>query len=303
MPGGNEKMLKIRLNSSLAMIIIYIVMIAQLTGCSGDDEDANIAETDISNAPILPPSESMMIDLSAFSNGESEIPAIPVLDSEAQSSSEQPMAFSDQNFANATMLIEEINGSVVSPITFPAGLFNMAREHQPTPMDDGSWLWSYSVTYDFIVVDAKLTGFKENGQNYWSMNVSVENPIMPITDFEWYTGVCTEDDTSGSWQIFDIYTSGEHNPIARVDWSMDSGMERVDLTIENVDTRNELIGDILICRSTPTASSMSFSDASDGSGWDIIWDVETGAGSVTIPDYNNSEKSCWDVNKQNVTCY
>jgi len=207
-----------------------------------------------------------------------------------------------KNYANAAARAATINTAVVSAISLPFGLFNLAKENQPVLQEDGSWLWSYSLTVEYFEIAARLTGIIEGNETQWSMEIDVDNPLLPIKDFVWYTGTSTENNSSGSWQFFDIFTPAEHNPTATIDWSVNLLVQKAELDIENVDTRSEYVNDVLKYTATPETVAMAFDDASDEEIWDIAWDVDTGAGSLTVPKYNNGEKACWDTDKQDIDC-
>ena len=74
------------------------------------------------------------------------------------------------------------------------------------------------------------------------------------------------------------------------------------LTIENVDTHSEYVGDELEYRTDLENAWMIYKDASDSKPWEIQWNIETGSGSLTVPGYNNGEKACWNALKQDVVC-
>jgi len=293
---------KITRISSLIIMAVCVLLLVQITGCGeGADGTADGDVMDASGAPALPPDESLTVDLSAFNDGESMVPEIPDTGNAIQQSPGTPVA--GENYTNAATRVVTINTAIASALAFPTGLFKMAKDTVPVKQSDGSWVWSYSMTYDVFVVDSKLIGVPDGDKTYWTMKVSVDNPIIPITDFEWYTGMSTESNTSGSWQFNDMYTPTEQNPTVKLDWSVEVLRENVDLIIENIDTRSDYLGDVLLYNVKPGIASMSFNDISEGEMWDIIWDVETGAGSITVPNYKSGEKSCWDAQKQDIQCY
>ncbi len=296
-------MTKVIQSSSMSIMAVCVLLLTQIVGCgedAGEVMDADRIET--SEAPVLPPDESMTVDLSVFNDGEVMIPEIPVPDGEAQPGPGGTPPAAGRNFTNAAARVVTINTAIVSALVPPAGLFSLAKETEPVEQDDGSWLWSYSLTYDIFAIDARLIGVPDGIRTHWSMRISSENPILPVEDFEWYTGTSTETNTSGSWQFFDMFTPGEINPTVRLDWSVEALKMNAELTIENIDTRSDYLGDVLLYSATPNTASMSFEDVSEDETWDIGWDIGTGAGSITVPKYNSGEKACWDAQKQDVQC-
>jgi len=67
-------MIKI-INKSWSMFIAISMILAMLLmGCGDDADEGEELNADISGAPLLPPDESMAVDLSAFGTGELPIP-------------------------------------------------------------------------------------------------------------------------------------------------------------------------------------------------------------------------------------
>ncbi len=66
---------------------------------------------------------------------------------------------------------------------------------------------------------------------------------------------------------------------------------------------NEYAGDVLDYDvDMDDVASLSYTDASENEVWEIIWNIDTGEGSIEVPEYNNAEKACWNSKKQDVAC-
>lgn len=284
--------------SSIIVLLAFIFMAIQIAGCG---EDAVTDGKDTSTAPALPPDESMTINLSQFNNGMPMVPEIPTV-----GQAPQPVAkdlVSGENYTNAVIRVVAINSAVASAIFIPAEFFIHAKENEPVQQDDGSWIWTYTVKYDIFTVTGRLIGIVDGDKTYWSMKVDVNSPMFTYKDFEWYKGMSISDNTSGSWEFFDIYTAAVGiNPTAKVDWTAIPASKKADLNIQNVDVRSENVGDSLIYKLDAGIASMSYKDASTDELWDITWNLATGAGSIKVPKYNNGEKACWDAQKQDIVC-
>lgn len=295
-------MIKIIKSNSLVAILALVPLLMLIMGC-GEDTGDNSDATDISQAPALPPIESMTVDLSLFNDGEAIMPEIPVGVDPAQMGPGAIAPASGQNFINAAERAGIISATAAAALAFPAGLFGLAHNAEPVEQADGSWIWSFSMEDDMFALDAKLTGIPEGNKTHWSMNITVDNEILPIKDFEWYTGISTESNTLGSWQIYDMFTPDEFNLIAKLDWSVIMIKGSAELAVENIDTRSDHLGDALLYSVTPVTASMVYTDASEEEPeWNIVWDIATGAGSLTVPNYNSGEEACWDAQRQDVQC-
>jgi len=279
-------MLKLIHRTSPLAILICALMLMQLIGCSEDADDDD--DADVTEAPLLPPDGSMTVDLSTFNeDGVQQSPAA------AQATY--------LNFTNAVARVKTINSAIVAASASPAALFAAARLYEPELQDDGSWLWSFSVQIDSVMFTAKLTGLTATDITYWSMKVSTDAVLYPVTDFEWYKGTSGKLNTTGTWEFFDMKTPDEQNPTTKIDWSVKILKEEAQLTIENVDSRSEYFGDVLRYNATLEDASLSFDDASKGETWEILWDI-LGVGSIQVPGYKNGEKACWDAFKQDMEC-
>ena len=282
-------MLKIGKILPKLLLFIFVIFSIQLLGC-GEDSDDNDLNMDIS-APPLPPDESMEVDLSAF--GVESVNPIPQANN---------ISAPGKNYANAVLRATAINTSIIAALATPTALFKLAKNSEPVEQKDGSWLWSYNMKYGVYTLNANLSGVVNGKKTYWSMKVSNDSPGLKIKDFEWYAGISMENNTSGSWQFFDLNTPEEHNPTVKIDWVMQLVLKKAELNLENVDNLSEYLGDVLTYNATPETASMVYHDISEKENWDITWDTKTGTGSLKVPKYNNGEKACWDAQKQDVKC-
>lgn len=284
-------MFRIIQNNSLLIAIFCVLMVIQITGCGEDSNDDANDESAISEAPALPPAESMMVDLSLF---DEKVPAAPGV---------APMA-TYKNFGNAVIRVGGISSGIIAAMSAPAVVFAAAIAHPPVPQGLDTWLWSYSVTIEYVTFTAALTGTKRGTEIDWSMTVSTDAPFRPVMEFLWYTGTSAGTNLAGSWRFFDITTPTEQNPLVTLDWSASELRDEVELAIESVDSRpeNERSGDVLNYNVTQNAASLSYEDVSENVVWEILWNLDAGDGSIKVPGYNDGEKACWNPQKQDIVC-
>jgi len=284
-------MIRIIKNNSPLIITLCILMVTQLVGCGDDADDVTDAELTNSEAPPLPPDESMMVDLSLFDENVAMAPSAAA-------------AATYKNFTNAVARVGVISSALVAAAATPAAVFAAARLNEPVEQEPNTWLWSYSVEIDYVTFAAALTGVEKGTVTDWSMALSTDAVLYPVDDFVWYTGSSAGSNLSGSWQFFDMRTPDEQNPVLTFDWSVSPLQEEVKLTLENVDSRadNDYLGDVLNYDLTISECSLAYEDASKGEVWDVRWNLETKDGSIKVPDYNDGEKACWNADKQDIEC-
>ncbi|MFQ6039408.1 MAG: hypothetical protein ACE5PV_01025 [Candidatus Poribacteria bacterium] len=274
-----------RLTQSKPIIILLTLtfLLAYFTGCSEDTTGDN------GEAPLLPPDDSMTLDLSMFGGDKLEAPAVPGL----------PGA--RLNFAAAKATASVINVIVVAKLKVPVAVFTAAKSAVPVRQDDNSWLWSYSRTIGSETFTANLTGKREGDQVVWSMKVSNTTSLKPLDNFEWYTGVTSRENGSGSWQFFNRDTPNQANPTYAIEWNVERGVKR-ERTFTNQEANSPHFGNVVRYAVEGDMASISFTEADKGSTTVIEWNLNTTAGSITSPSYKKGEKACWDKDKQDVPC-
>jgi hypothetical protein len=270
-------MMRSVLRELLIGILVCGLIFSSFVGCGEKDDDEE------GQAPELPPEASMTMDFSAF-GGEKMAP-----------SAQLP----GKNFSNAAIRILALNLAVVVAMTPAVATFKAAYGADPVEQDDGSWLWPYTINILGHKIEAELTGSLEGFATAWSMRVTSDSFDPPLEDFEWYTGECSLDGTSGDWLFFDYKIPDTATKLATIEWKVES-TSKSELTFTNITEGRENSGDILTYSVDGTTALVTFYDASEDITADITWDLDTIAGSIEVPGYNNGERAYWDEDKQDV---
>lgn len=120
-----------------------------------------------------------------------------------------------------------------------------------------------------------------------------------LNDFEWYTGECAINNTSGTWKYFDYKYPNDAKEIGTIDWSV-SGMDKGNLSFSCTNTEKTYVGDVLTYSIEGAKVTISYFDASENITADINWDIVTSAGSIQVPNYNGGKQAYWDENRQDI---
>lgn len=259
----------------ITMLISSLIFLAFI-GCGSDDKEA-------SELPALPPDSSMIMDFSAFDAG-TLAPSLPV---------------PGKNYMNAAVRVLAVDAVVLTALAPSVTVFKAAKSATPLSQDDGSWVWKYQVGYMGNEYKAELTGKVDGKKNLWSMKITCPTIQPPLTDFEWYTGECASNNTSGTWKFFDYKFPYEAKEIGNIEWSI-SAIKESQLVFTSKKSDSEIFGDILTYRLAGTTATMKYYDSSEDITADIIWDIITGAGSIQVPKYNNGNRAYWDENRQDI---
>ncbi|HIE28551.1 TPA: hypothetical protein EYP66_14820 [Candidatus Poribacteria bacterium] len=277
-------MYRLTQNKPIIILLTLTFLLTFFIGCSEDISGDGNGE-----APLLPPDDSMTLDLSLFGGGKLEAPVLPSIPG------------SRLNFTAAATTALVINTIVVARLSVPVAVFTAAKSAIPVKQDDDSWLWSYSRTIGVETFTANLTGKREGDQVVWSMKVSNTSSLRPLDNFEWYTGVTSRENGSGSWQFFNRDTPEQANPTYAIEWNVERGVKR-ERTFTNQEAGSPYFGNVVRYAVEGGMASISFTEADKGSTTIIEWSLNTSAGSITSPGYKKGEKACWGPDKLDIAC-
>ncbi len=279
-----------------------------VAGCSGDDP----AGPSDQQAPALPSASTMTIDLSFFQGVTANSrPA-------EQGKSGRPTlteAAGKENFINAALRVAFIHRMFCEALKAPVSAFALAIHSVPQRQPDASWLWTYIYVENEIEYGIYLFGTNAGDRTEWRMEVSTNNPQMPLDHFVWFDGEALKYESRGYWQFYEpvlgppavpastvLQTPGKQS--IRMDWLNLTGNVH-QLNVMNNDPDSPDTGDELVVYSSPVESYITFTDASDPAVvYQIAW-CPDGSGSIQVPDYpvdNPGQKACWDTNQFDVAC-
>ncbi len=269
--------------STLTNAGLTVTMLAALTmvGC-GKDGDPTSAETE---APALPPVRTMQFDFSFFDDGAGAREAL---------SRESDTDLAQLNWLNAAARVGLINVAVVTALTPPSAAFALAIHEEPVLQEDESFLWSYQWS-DGQGAEARidLTGRIDGVHVDWELAVTSNEMVPPVENAVWFHGRSSVIEDAGYW----IFTDLAGTDVARVEWVAEES-----LSFENIEVDGADLGDHLEYHVDGTDISVSWHDESEAVDAVIQWSTSTGAGNLTVPDYNDGQTACWDEQQMDVDC-
>ena len=129
--------------------------------------------------------------------------------------------------------------------------------------------------------------------------MQVTQSTLNWDDFVWYDGHCELDFSEGVWNFYQTTTPDTMVETVTLNWEYASETDR-SLVFENVKTGSSSIGDQLTYAVDGDSTRMEYFDASTGITSKIVWNTETAAGYIYMPNYNNGQLAYWDENHQDV---
>jgi hypothetical protein len=294
-----------RLLCRVGICVILLVALMGLQACSNEDPVSPPKD----EAPTLPDMSTMTMDLSFFDQAQVDQTSI-----EGGTPTEMMLAAQagKDNFINAAVRVFYVQLTFWAALEAPVAAFALALHSVPQHQDDGSWLWTYIFVDGEIEYSIFLYGIDAGDRTQWRMEVSTNDPSMPLNHFVWFTGEAMKGNTSGYWQFFEpqiLMSDGANVAMAgdtpgvqsiRIDWLNAPG-DIHQLTVLNNMPGAEEEGDNVVAFESPAMCYIEFTDVSVPETGNITWYAD-GSGYIHVPDYNNYEKACWDTNQDDVAC-
>lgn len=294
-----------------AIVLILPALFA--AGCGDDDNPADTDDNLV--APALPDQQSLAIENTAFAaapngtkgtkypndrewvdyNGsrydnKSDPGASALIDS---------ASYSNYNAGRAVATV--VGVAITLNSAAPAWAFQGAFGATPVKQVDGSWSWSYSLSYGAAMYSLVLNGMPSGEGVNWTMRVSTVGVTQNVTDFLWYSGQTTNGGASGHWQLYDIAAPSVPVPTVRADWVRTSADNRSAMWRNNR-VGSPGYGDTLVYLQNEDDISMTFTPSATSVQSFVRWNVDTTAGSVRVPLYNQGQEACWDSQHLNKNC-
>ncbi len=231
----------------------------------------------------LPPTEAMSLDLSLFGG-------VLVAPSIAEGAS---------HFAVAAGYVSEANLAIGIPIATPLQLLKNARDTAAIISESGSQIWEYSLDLSGTTYQIRLEGILDNTNIQWQLYVS--NAALDLEDFLWIEGQSALDNKGGRWYF---KSHQESKTLVLAEWTVSESRE-FEAIFTRQDRDSDSYGSMLTYRRSPGPQgdilSLFLQDAM-GRSAEISWNSLSSAGYIRSADYNNGDKSCWGMHRQDVTC-
>jgi hypothetical protein len=246
---------------------------------------------DKGNAPLLPPSATMLIDFSNFTSLKKSAVTDPRIKG-TESSTWQ--------FAASIAVIW--NSLITSNISIPLAAYDSAAKYNAGYVSQNNWQWSYDFTFDGVVYKSVIDGEVSTSSITWKMYIT-KNSTGGFTDFLWMEGSSSADGSEGQW----IFYQSPLSPVKifQTDWTKSGDqVTGVKYTYVINDTKKDsyIIYNIITNSDLNASYNIHFSDGTYSDS-DIEWNTVTRNGRLKCLDYLQDENwYCWDNNKINQIC-
>lgn len=260
---------------------IFLVGVFVLTSCKDDPSSISNDEP-----PQIPTAESMEMDFSTFDN--------------SLGAKESVNNQNGENFAQAAFRALIAKAIVNVNLAIPKVLLEAASNSEAELNENEEWEWSYSRSAANQTYEVRLIASRNSGGDVnWEFFVT--NPDLNIENKLFFNGTSNSEGTQGVWTYYNLLNSAEDEAVSQISWTVDEE-DNVELRLEVLSNRNDQEGSYIEYTFDGTIKNAIFYDASTDETTELQWNVETNAGYIIAPDYNNGEKACWDENFDDVSC-
>ncbi len=269
-------------------VLVPAFLVIQL-GCS--DESTG---PDVSDAPEIPPQDTFLMDFSDFASSSVTAFSFPAAAKPGE-------AMIKVNWGWAALNVTFWNTIITVGLAVPVATFVESFNHEPTLQEDGSWLWTYSVSVGSNVYTAALYGRFGGIGTTWEMYVSKQGDYQ---DFLWYTGEADLLLTHGSWRLYE--SPVEPHELLDIAWNRDVENATGDIKYTNIVPDGPENGGYIFYGITTEEPYDAFYDIynkGDDNHTDIEWNRTSKDGRVRdIQHFSDDEWHCWDSDLEDVEC-
>lgn len=260
---------------------VFAVGLLLLTISSCTDNPSKISE----KPPQLPPANSMQMDFSNFQNNQK---------------SESAATLSTNNFTKAAGAAMLMKGVVELNLAIPRILLKAAQNANSQLNDSGKWEWKFSKNADGNTFSVRLVASRtDNNKVNWDFYVSSSN--LGLNDQLFFSGTTSADGSSGIWTYYSLKNANSQEAVSQINWTV-NGDNDISLKLEVKSDRNNNQGDYIEYSFDGTLKTATYYDASSDETTKMQINVNTHAGYIITPNYNNGDKACWDKDFQDTTC-
>jgi len=265
----------------------YLSTVAGLLSCillivSCKDDPSSVSE----EPPTVPPASSMKMDFSTLSNQKDG----------AQANSQQSV----ENFGRAVVTGIVLKSIVEVNVAIPRALLTAANNSDAELNENEEWEWSFSRTERDTSFDVRLLASRtEQDSVNWSFYVT--NPDLELDNQLFFDGTTNANGTEGVWAYYSIENTGSQEQVSHLNWAINVEND-IELRLEVTSDRHGNQGDYIDYTYEDSLKTVVYYDNSEDAETEIQYNVNTKAGYIIAPNYNNGEKACWDENLQDVTC-
>ena len=245
------------------------------------DDPSSVTE----EPPTVPPATSMEISFSAL---------------ESNKEMNRAKQKSAENFTRAALTALVMKGIVELNLVIPRTLLAAANNTEAALNQNEEWEWSFSKTARDTTYEVRLLASRtEQDSVDWSFYIT--NPNLDLDEQLFFDGTTNTEGTSGVWGYYSLQNTSSQEQVSRLNWTVNAS-DDIELRLEVISDRYDNQGDYIDYMYKDSLKTAVYYDRSDDQQTEIQFNVNTRAGYIIAPNYNNGEKACWDENLQNIPC-
>lgn len=258
-------------------LVAALSLLLVINACTSDP--AAIYE----DPPKVPPASSMEMDFSTFGSQQGK--------SQMQST---------DNFSRAAVTALIMKGVVEVNLAIPRALLKSARNADAELNDNEKWEWSFSRTERDTSFEVSLLA-ERTQQDSVNWDFYVTNSNFDLQHQLFFNGVTNTQGTEGRWSYYSLQNTDSREQVSQINWTV-KAEDDVQLKLTVTTDRHHRRGDYIDYTFKDSLKTAIYYDNSEDQQTEIQYNVDTRAGYIIAPNYNNGEKACWNKNLEDITC-
>ena len=265
--------------SNIRIGILILVCFFSIVGCDAADP---VAESE--PAPAVIPTEAFALDVLAFGQ-----------EADATKHSHNP-----SHYIAAVSRVGVASVITGTLLAYPSALTAAVQQVEPELTEEG-YVWAADSVINGRVHGVELLARLNRESVEWTMRVSGINDedgeyLDNFVLYEARTGILSHEGT------FDVFypVDGQSQLVVDGSYAVENESGYV-LTVAIPEEVEAIGGAVATFERDGAWDTLDLTDSLGGLHV-IEWNNQSGNGSLTADGYNNGEKSCWDVSKQNTAC-
>ncbi len=247
------------------------------------------------STPDLPPSESILMDFSAFSNPNDTL--------DLKKASELLNGFLYTNWGHSYSTVVFWNSLATASLAIPTACYLKILENNPVYKGDNTWEWTASYTGINATYDAKLVCKRISNVEFLAEMYISKSGMLQFTDFKWFEGIIRYDRTHAIWTVYESPDNPE-DQLFDIEWNKNWENNTGDIKYLYVKTGLDITGSFIDYKVTSDPIlDASYTVSFAGDSTYIEWNRALHNGHVKdYQHFGDYEWHCWNDLLQNTDC-
>ena len=205
------------------------------------------------------------------------------------------------NYTNAALRVIPVSIVLGAHLVIPSLVTGAALQANPE-LEGNLWTWRSTATFNNQAIDFVLTANTRGLNTDWEMTVTYydQGTDQIYDNHVLYTAQTRNNGSEGDWSLFYDINGTSQNVLNASFTRSSSSQKSLQFSIPQSATNNP--GDSVVYDVVQSTRVFTWDQVSATSETVVVWDANTGEGTLIAPNSNGGEPACWDANKDDTPC-